>query len=107
MKIMGKYIYIYIYILGIELLFKQGSLRKFHVIGEDILLFSPLKPTTEAAPLLTHQSDGELRDYRSVWMSVGVSSRWQQVIANPCLSNSSLVTSDRKTHNNLFGRNPK
>ena len=89
------------------MLFKQGSLRKFHVIGEDIVLFSPLKPTTEAAPLLTHQSDGELRDHRSVWMSVGVSSRWQHVIANPYLSNSSLVTSDRKTHNNLFGRNPK
>lgn len=46
--IMGKYIYIYI--LGIELLFKQGSLRKFNVIGEEISLFSPLKPTTEVAP---------------------------------------------------------
>ena len=103
--IMGKYIYIYIR-NRVALQARQSKEISRDRRG-DFIIFTSEAYHWGSPPLLTHQSDRELRDHRSVWMSVGVSSRWQHVIANPYLSNSSLVTSDRKTHNNLFCRNPK
>lgn len=67
----------------------SGNQIAFYLIGKGISYFQPGHPQSllqRQYPLLIHVNDGDLGNHRyaSVWMSVGVSSRWQHVIANSC-----------------------